>query len=83
MAILMVIIVVGLLLVLLVGTTDGFAFDDERWSAISEEAFLAKCPPGTDREVALRVRRIIADQLAVPYERIHPEQLIVTDLGAD
>jgi len=56
---------------------------EESWPAISDEEFLAKCPPGTDPEIALGVRRIVSDQLCIPYDRIHPEHSFVDDLGAD
>ncbi len=59
-----------------------FYSHEEEWPAISDEEFLAKCPPGTDPEIALRVRRIVADQLYVSYERIHPEQDFIDDLQA-
>ena len=52
----------------------------ERWPAISEEEFVAKCKPGTNPQTALRVRRIVSEQLGVPYEHIHPEQHFVDDL---
>ena len=48
-----------------------------RWPAITEEEFVAKCSPGTNPKRALRVRRIIADHLGIPYEHIHPEQKFV------
>jgi len=50
---------------------------------ISDDEFMAKMPAGTNREIALKVRRIVADQLFVEYERIHPECRFVEDLGAD
>jgi len=51
--------------------------------AISDEEFLRRCTPGTSKEVALKVRRIVSEQLGVPYENIHPEHRFVEDLGAD
>ncbi|NNJ26960.1 hypothetical protein [Alienimonas chondri] len=55
----------------------------ERWPAISDDEFVAKCSPGTTPETALKARRIIAEQLGVPYERVSPEQRFVEDLLAD
>ncbi len=55
----------------------------ERWPAISDEEFLVKCPPGTSLETAIRVRRIVATQLGIPYKHIHPEQSFARDLGCD
>ena len=60
---------------------DGSAFD-QRFPPISDDEFVARCGPGTDRDVALKVRRIVSDQLSIEYERIHPSQSFVDDLGA-
>ncbi len=54
-----------------------------RWPAISDEEFVARCSPGTDPERALKVRRIVAEQLGMPYEHIYPEQRFVEDLYCD
>ena len=51
--------------------------------AISDVEFVRRCSPGTSKEVALKVRRIVSEQLGVPYEKIHPEHRLVEDLGAD
>ena len=53
----------------------------EKWPAISDDEFVKKCGPGTDRDKALRVRRIVSEQLGIPYDHIHPEQNFVDDLG--
>jgi hypothetical protein len=53
---------------------------ESNWPAMSDDEFLAACSPGTSRDTALRVRRIIAEQLGVSYERIHPDQHFVDDL---
>lgn len=50
---------------------------------ITDDEFMARLPAGTNREIALKVRRIVADQFAVEYERITPETSFVNDLGAD
>ncbi|MCU0710459.1 MAG: hypothetical protein MUC43_00265 [Pirellula sp.] len=55
----------------------------KKWPPISEDEFLRRCSPGVDRERALKVRRIIAEQLGVDYDRIYPEQRFVEDLHAD
>lgn len=52
----------------------------EKWPAISDEEFLKRCPDGVSPEVALRVRRIISEQLNIPYAEIHPDQRFVEDL---
>jgi hypothetical protein len=51
-----------------------------RWPPISDNEFVAKCSPSTDRKRALKVRGIIAEQLGIPREHIHPEQSFVDDL---
>ena len=52
----------------------------KQWPAIDDEEFLRRCPAGTRREVALRARKIISQQLGIPYEHIYPEQDFVNDL---
>jgi hypothetical protein len=49
---------------------------------ISDEEYVARCRPGTDPNVAFRVRRILAESLGIDYERIHPTARLVEDLGA-
>ena len=56
---------------------------EERFPPISDAEFLARCRPGTSPEVALKVRRIVAEQLAVEYERVYPSTRFIEDLGAD
>ncbi len=68
-------------IVLWCGSTD-FPSKD-KWPPISEDEFIRRCSPGVDRERALKVRRIIAEQLGVDYERVYPEQRFVEDLGCD
>ena len=55
----------------------------ERFPPISDEQFLRRCAPGTRPEVALGVRRILAESLGVEYEHIHPSCRLVADLGAE
>lgn len=50
---------------------------------ISDAEFLARCTPGTSADVALKVRRIVSEMLAVEYERIYPSTRFIDDLGAD
>jgi hypothetical protein len=56
---------------------------EKRFPPISNAEFVARCPPGTDPAVALKVRRIVADQLGVDYERVYPSSRFVEDLGAE
>jgi hypothetical protein len=55
----------------------------QRFPPISDAEFLARCGPGTNPEVALKVWGIVAHQLGVEYERIYPTTRLVEDLGAD
>jgi hypothetical protein len=50
---------------------------------LTDDEFMARLPPGTNRDIALKVRRIVADQFAVEYGQITPETSFVNDLGAD
>ena len=56
---------------------------ERRFPPISDAEFVARCDPGTNPDIALRVRRIVADQLGVEYERVYPSSSFVVDLGAD
>ena len=56
-------------------------FFEDKWPAISDDEFVKRCKPGTRREVALKVRRIVSEQLGIPYDHIYPEQHFVNDLG--
>lgn len=56
---------------------------NKRWPRISDDEFVAKCATGTDRDTALRVRRIVSEQLGIDYDRIHPDQVFVSDLGCE
>jgi hypothetical protein len=75
-----------LLVVVLVGgvfvVRDRRAFR-KRFPPISDAEFLALCPPAVSPEVALKVRRIVADHFAVEYERVHPSMGFVDNLAAD
>lgn len=55
----------------------------DRWPPISDDEFIRCCSPGVNRERALKVRRIISEQLGVDYERVYPEQRFVEDLGCE
>lgn len=50
---------------------------------ITDDEFMARLPAGTNRDIALKVRRIVAEQFNVEYARITPETSFVNDLGAD
>jgi len=53
---------------------------ERRFPPISDAEFMQRCLPGTSPAVALKVRRIVADQLGVEYERIYPSSSFVNDL---
>lgn len=55
----------------------------DKWPPITDDEFIRRCSPGVDRERALKVRRIISEQLGVDYDRVYPEQRFVEDLGCD
>ncbi|QEG22011.1 acyl carrier protein [Mariniblastus fucicola] len=55
----------------------------DKWSPISDDEFMLRCSAGTNRDIALRVRRIVSEQLGVDYYRVYPEQSFVDDLGCD
>lgn len=55
----------------------------ERFPPIDDEEFLRRCGPEVNRSIALRVRRIVSEQLSVEYERVYPEHRFVQDLGCD
>lgn len=75
--------VVAVVLILLVVSRRHRKQFEERFPSISDAEFLARCSPGTDPEVALKVRRIIADALGVEYEWIHPSARLMEDLVDD
>ena len=54
---------------------------EKRFPPISDEEFVARC--GANPDIALKVRRIVADNLGVEYERIYPSTSFSEDLGAD
>ena len=56
---------------------------NRRFPPLSDAEFLARCTPGTSPQVALKVRRIVAESRGLPYERIYPAARFVEDLGAD
>lgn len=53
----------------------------KRFPPISDAEFVARCGLNTNPDVALRVRRIVADQLGVEYGSVYPSSRFVEDLG--
>jgi hypothetical protein len=70
----------AILIVHLIEKKDREAFN-KCWPPITDEEFMAACPPGTDRFIALKVRRIVSEQLGFDYSRLHPAMRFVEDLG--
>lgn len=48
-----------------------------KYPPISDDEFMARLPPETSRDIALRVRSIVAEQLGVDRERVYPESKFV------
>ena len=71
------------LLVVLLGVRATTAEFEDRFPPISDDEFVARCTPCTSRHVALTVRRIVAKNLAVEYDRVHPSMRWIEDIGAD
>ena len=51
-----------------------------KWPSINDDEFVRKCSPDINPKTALKVRRIISQQLGIPYEHIHPGQSFGNDL---
>lgn len=45
---------------------------EAQFPPISDAEFMARCRPGTNPEVALKVRKIVAWELRIKYECIYP-----------
>jgi hypothetical protein len=71
--------VLGILHAMQLAARHAKAFN-EKYPPISDEEFLARCTPGTNPCIALRVRRVLSESLGVEYERIYPESRLVEDL---
>lgn len=56
---------------------------NSRYECIDDEQFLRRCGPGVSRDVGITVRRILAQQLSIDYERVHPEQSLQRDLRCE
>ncbi|MEO8165594.1 MAG: hypothetical protein ABI619_09375 [Betaproteobacteria bacterium] len=56
---------------------------NERFPPIDDDEFVRLCGPDVNRDTAIRVRRIVSEQLGVEYARVYPDQRFVEDLGCD
>ena len=54
---------------------------NKRFPPIDDDEFIRRCRPGVNRDVALRVRRIVSEQLGIDYYQVYPEQRFVDDLS--
>ena len=61
--------------------THGYAPQRNMSRFVSDEEVVAASPTQS-REVALRVREIVSEQLDVPLNNIHPDDRLVEELGA-
>jgi hypothetical protein len=75
-------VLTAIFIVVMVSARNRAAFE-ERFPPISDAEFLARCSPGVNPEVALKIRRIVAGHFAIEYERVHPSMSFVEDIGAD
>ena len=75
-------LIIAVLIIMAMAKRSRDAFN-ERFPPISDAEFLARCRPGTSPQVALKVRRLVAEHLAIEYERVYPSTDFVEDLGAD
>lgn len=74
--------VVGALVCIVLGVRSRAAFE-EKFPPISDAEFLARCSPGVNPEVALKVRKIVAEHFGIAYDRVHPSMTFIEDIGAD
>ncbi len=76
----LVFVAVMFIIALLLPNANNWRSFDQRFPPIDDEEFIRRCTLGVSRHVALGVRRIIAEQLGIEYERVYPEQRFVDDL---
>ena len=74
-----------LIILLIFGVICLFTFAEskkwyDKWPAIDDDEFMARCPSGTNRDVTLRVRRIVSEQTGIEYAHVYPDQSFVNDL---
>lgn len=76
-----VVFVLGVLFAMLSWDSSMGAAFDKKFPPIDDDEFIRRCHQGVNRDIALRVRRIISEQLGVPYDQVYPEQDFVKDLN--
>ncbi len=55
----------------------------KKFPPLTDDEFVERCGPNTDRQMALKVRNIVATQLNIPSAEIYPEHRFIDDLHAD
>ena len=55
----------------------------KKFPPISDDEFLARCSPGTNPQIALKVRKIVAESLGIKYEQIYPLASFMGDFGVE
>lgn len=73
--------IAAILAILLLSCVTPRANFESRYPPISDDEFVERCGLGTNRDIALRVRRIVADKSGVEYARIHPSTSFANDLA--
>lgn len=58
-----------------------FSYPDLNKLSESDKEFLSRLPPKTDPRVALKIRRIVAEQAGADIDEVWPETKFVEDLG--
>lgn len=69
-------VLLAAVLLLVLGVRDRTTFN-ERFSPISDAEFLARCSPGVNPQIALKVREIVAEYFGIEYERVHPSMRFI------
>lgn len=78
--VIMSIVVLAVGIVIVIAERHKQADFDRRFPPITDDQFMALCPPGTNREIALKVRRIVSDCSGIDYEQIYPNSSLIRDL---
>ena len=74
-----IVLLVGFILCVAKSLRNARSFRD-CWPPIDDDEFVRRCGPGTDRDLAIRVRRVVSNCTGIEYERIYPEQDFIRDL---
>ena len=72
--ILLILVVIGAFALMRGSFTDRY---DRQHPPISDDEFMTRLPPGTSRDIALRVRTIVAEQSGIERDRIYPDSTFI------